>query len=137
MAQGRLYVTSQSLYFASSVFGTFKMSIAFANITSIQKHKLVGVIPNAILVVDGQNKHIFHNFLSRDAAFDLFCKLWSIQNPNSAVAVFTEDFDKPSPSSNPTPYDVPLQDPSSQPPSSPLPPLSPARAPRTTINPSF
>ncbi|KAJ3210370.1 hypothetical protein HDU67_005362 [Dinochytrium kinnereticum] len=93
MAQGRLYVSSHNLYFFSTVFGTFKMAIPFSNITSIQKHKLVGVIPNAILVVEGQNKHIFHNFLSRDSAFDLLCKLWSVKNPNSAVAVFSDDCD--------------------------------------------
>ncbi|KAI9325984.1 hypothetical protein DFJ73DRAFT_801570 [Zopfochytrium polystomum] len=90
IAQGRLYVTSGRLTFYSNILGyTEKFSIRYTNIAAMVKIRFGGVLPNAIQFDerDSKKQHVFHNFLSRDSAFDLVYRLWTDANQSPSPAL--------------------------------------------------
>ncbi|KAJ3411042.1 hypothetical protein HDV05_002864 [Chytridiales sp. JEL 0842] len=78
LLQGKLYLTPNYLLFHANIFG-YKTSILIplSEITSVERAKTVGVIPNAIRVKEvGGGEFFFTSFVTREAAFGGLCFLW-------------------------------------------------------------
>ncbi|KAJ3192190.1 Protein Aster-C [Irineochytrium annulatum] len=83
-----------------------KMSAA-ASTASSSSATLVS--PQAQSQSPQQQQHLFHNFLSRDAAFDLLCRNWTALAPSKALQALRDQ-------SSPSPYPVEPTPPSETPP---------------------
>lgn len=70
--QGRLFVTSQHLYFYSNILGVLtKLRISYEDIKSVEKKKTALLFPNAILITVKKSKFFFYSFIHRDRAYEL------------------------------------------------------------------
>lgn len=88
LLQGFLYITKRHIAFYSNVFGYItKLLIPIPNVTRISKEKTVKIIPNAIAVATGDERHVFSSFLSREAAYQLMVGVWKEALPMCDIAV--------------------------------------------------
>ncbi|XP_065827204.1 protein Aster-B-like [Oscarella lobularis] len=89
LLHGRMYITAESFYFFSNVFGyETKLVIRCSDVTAIHKAKTALVFPNAIEIHAGDSaKYGFSSFISRDASFHVMFKVWQnvlLEMPMSA-----------------------------------------------------
>lgn len=77
LVHGRLYVTQNYLCFhANIIVWETRLSIRWKDVTSITKEKTARVIPNAISVCTGNEKHFLTSFTSRDKTYLMLFRVW-------------------------------------------------------------
>uniref|UniRef100_A0A8C5Q4Q8 GRAM domain containing 1A n=1 Tax=Leptobrachium leishanense TaxID=445787 RepID=A0A8C5Q4Q8_9ANUR len=77
LLQGRLYLSENWICFYSNIFRwETTISIQLKDIRCIKKEKTAKLIPNAIQVCTGNEKHFFTSFGARDRSFLLIFRLW-------------------------------------------------------------
>ena len=75
--QGRVYVTTSSCCFYSSIFGfENKIIIPWSEVVTITKEKTAIFIPNAIQISTADTKYFFASFVDRDSSFMMLSRLW-------------------------------------------------------------
>ncbi|KAJ8380962.1 hypothetical protein SKAU_G00017400 [Synaphobranchus kaupii] len=68
--QGKLFVSDNWICFHSKVFGKdTKIAIPVLSVTLIKKTKTAILVPNALVVVTTNERHMFVSFLSRDTTY--------------------------------------------------------------------
>ncbi|XP_060525975.1 GRAM domain-containing protein 2A-like isoform X2 [Cylas formicarius] len=77
LLQGHLYITKNYFAFYSNVFGyVTKLLIPILTVEDITKEKTARIIPNAIGVVTGEDKHIFGSLMTRDSTLAYMRTVW-------------------------------------------------------------
>lgn len=93
LLQGHMYITNNHVAFYSNVFGyVTKLLIPLTSMTKLSKEKTVKIIPNALAVATGDERHVFSSFLSREAAYQLIISVWKEALPTGSVIEVSTTF---------------------------------------------
>ncbi|XP_066992753.2 GRAM domain-containing protein 2B isoform X2 [Anabrus simplex] len=91
LLQGHLYITKNYFAFYSNVFGyVTKLLIPTVSVLKVSKEKTARIIPNAIGVATGLEKHVFGSLLSRDSTYRLMMQVWKeaiAQGPKIPITI--------------------------------------------------
>ncbi|KAJ3369719.1 hypothetical protein GGF31_005024 [Allomyces arbusculus] len=80
LVQGRLYLTDRHICFHAVIFGwVTSLTIAFSDVTRIDKKSTALIFPNAIEVATAQQTYFFASFIFRELAFNMMTALWRKQ----------------------------------------------------------
>ncbi|PAA74377.1 hypothetical protein BOX15_Mlig014872g1, partial [Macrostomum lignano] len=79
LVQGRLYATTVRLCFYSKIIGfETRFTVPLASVTSLTKERTARLIPNAILVVSGQDRYFLTSLTAREKTFSVLSLLWEL-----------------------------------------------------------
>jgi len=101
LLQGHLYITKNYFAFYSNVFGyVTKLLIPTSKVVKVSKEKTAYIIPNAVGITTGEEKHVFGSLLSRDSTYKLMVQVWTaamvpspthLPHPNKAASEEPEE----------------------------------------------
>ncbi|KAF7282015.1 hypothetical protein GWI33_003676 [Rhynchophorus ferrugineus] len=86
LLQGHLYITKNYFAFYSNVFGyVTKLLIPVLSVEEITKEKTAKIIPNAVGIATGEDKHIFGSLMSRDNTLAYMKTVWEKAKLEEAI----------------------------------------------------
>jgi len=93
LVHGRLYVTTNFLCFYANIFRwETAVTIRWREVTAMTKEKTALVIPNAVQICTGNEKHFFTSFAARDKTHMMLFRLWQnalLDSPASQTEIWS------------------------------------------------